>query len=205
MKRKSLPRKWFEKTKVGRVLAPNRQEEFLEERGSPGAIHAQSPAYLPDSGIDQVVEEQQYPKSSEEREMMIQATTLADEDVRKYLALLRRAVGSKEFDQAVEICEKVFKDNPLTRDEYDHPIYYKEMCRISLAVNDFAAAESFARKLYPLLSEKMPASRYCMHDTFPVLEIRRQVLLHGMQCLLAHQLIRRRLAGSRRMWRALLK
>jgi hypothetical protein len=64
---------------------------------------------------------------------------------------IRSLFAEGRYERAREACESKFLNRPELRDQWGHPIYYKEMMRISLALGYTEAARDFAERLRALI------------------------------------------------------
>ena len=69
---------------------------------------------------------------------------------------IRRLYREGRYEQATEVCVSHFGERTDLRDEYDQPIYYKEMLRLSLALGHDELARGFEEQLRPLLAAYDP-------------------------------------------------
>jgi hypothetical protein len=82
---------------------------------------------------------------------------LSAPDNRNPLQAIRDLCEKKMYGEAVELLEHHFSGHLDARDEWNHPIYYKEKLRIALLRCQYGTASDFAAKLQPLLDPGDPA------------------------------------------------
>jgi len=76
---------------------------------------------------------------------------LSQVEVQPIVDEMRSLCVAGHYEEARAFCESRFRDRPELLDQFGHPIYFKDMLRISLALGDNDAAREFAEKLRPLL------------------------------------------------------
>lgn len=82
-------------------------------------------------------------------------SSLQEDDLRQ-LSEYRRLVSLGHYNVAAAICDHYFSQRPRLRDEFGHPIYYKEKLRLALFADEVDVARTFEEKMQPLIDQQDP-------------------------------------------------